>query len=578
MKIHLISTLVCYTMVVHAQFSLSNTSINKAIADSRSVNFVDINNDGWDDIFISNGKRGGQKDFLFINDTKGDFIQQIDNMDLVTQSKPSDGASFADYNQDGYIDAVVANWYGEIDDLFLNDGKGKLQLNANGGVASPTYGETAVFADVTGDGLLDIYITNSAGNKKNILYKNIGNGLFSRLTNHILLTGAKPSRGVIFSDLNNDGHLDVFITNEEGNTNDLFIGKGKGEYDIYTKGTIANSLGNSITASVGDIDNDGDMDIFIGNAGGLENYLYKNINGDFIEVEDIVSNTGNCAFGSAFADYDNDGDLDLYVSSGFCSESMKNRLYSNNGNGIFTDVSELLPRENICSYGCAWGDANNDGFLDIMFANCQNGSADTEHANSLLLNTKNNNNWIKFNLIGVESNTKAIGARIKVKAQLAGKSIWQIRDISAQTGYAGQNSLLAHVGLLDATQVDSVVVIWPTGKKEIHTNLSSNKVHTITEGKTTGNSAVYSAKNLSFAIMPNPTVNDTAINIDIVSNIATDAVVKICSIDGKVIHIENAKILIGKNKLEVDKKMSSGTYTVSLLVGDEVSTQKVIVN
>ena len=564
----------------HSQFTKVNASITNTPSDSRSVNFVDVNNDDWDDIFISNGKSGGQKDMLYINDKNGNYTLVFD-MDLVTQSKPSDGASFADYNQDGHIDAIVSNWYGVMDDLFLNDGNGKLMLNKNAGIASGSHAETAVFGDYNNDGLLDIYITTSGGNKINHLYKNLGNTKFERITSHKLIEGAKASRGAIWSDLNNDGFNDLIITNESTGTNDIFLGKGGDSYERYTASTILSKAESSITASVGDIDNDGDMDIFIGNAGyfkPLKSSLYKNENGVFQkENNSMVSQGERCTFGSSFSDYDNDGDLDLLVSNGFCNINMKEQLYQNIGDGTFIEVSNLIPTDDICSYGCAWGDANNDGFLDIVIANCKNDESDIENPNTLLLNTPNNNHWVKIKLVGIESNTNALGAKIYLKAKHNNYDVKQIREISGQSGYSGQNSLTAHFGLLDANIVDSLIIRWPNGKKQFLTNLEVNKLHTIIENTTTTTNETLENEKITMLINPNPVSRDSQIEVQINAEKASNGVILVSNTNGKLIRQKETKIQVGENKEIINQSLAKGTYIIILKANGVLVSRKLIV-
>jgi len=234
--------------------------------DSRSVNFLDVNNDGWEDVFISNGLKGGQADQFFLNDGSGG-LKEGAYQEITHATNPSDGASFADLNNDGYIDGVVSSWYGAEDLLFMNDGQGRLIPKSDAGLAAGSFAETAAFGDYDQDGWLDLYITNSGGDKKNYLYRNLKNGTFERIPDHILIRDAKLSRGAVWLDFNGDGVTDLFVANEENSANDLFIGKGKGDFEKLTASPVADQLASSITASWGDIDNDGDFDLFVGNSG-----------------------------------------------------------------------------------------------------------------------------------------------------------------------------------------------------------------------------------------------------------------------------------------------------------------------
>ncbi len=151
----------CSTNTVYAQvFVNASDTIPNTPTDSRSVNFIDLNKDGWDDLYISNGLQGGQKDLLYLNDGTGTLVQ-ITDMAIVQASSPSDGASFADYNNDGNLDGIVSSWYGAADLLYLNDGMGSLNYKGNAGIVSGSFAETAAFGDYDNDGWLDLYVTNS---------------------------------------------------------------------------------------------------------------------------------------------------------------------------------------------------------------------------------------------------------------------------------------------------------------------------------------------------------------------------------------------------------------------------------
>ena len=446
------------TLTIHAQtFTLVSGPVSETPSDSRSINFFDLNNDGWEDLYISNGLQGGQADLLYLNDGTGQLIPVTD-MDIVEATNPSDGASFADYNNDGHIDAVVTSWYGAEDLLYLNDGTGNLVYNGDAGLVSGSFAETAAFGDYDNDGWLDLLITNSGNTRKNFLYRNLGNDTFERITDHPLVEASKLSRGVSWGDFNNDRITDVFFTNENNSSNDLLIGKGNGKFEALTAEPVVTSRRSSMTGSWGDIDNDRDLDLFVGNSGffvAQNNQLFKNAGpgNSFEEItDDPTVNTSNCTFGSAFGDYDNDGDLDLIITNGFCNTGLQNALYENQGDGSFIDASaELEVNDSVCSFGVAWGDVNNDGFLDVAIAHCKNSSTSSEPANSFLLNQGNSNNWLKVQLEGSMSNRSAIGARLEARAIINGEATWQLRDVQAQSGYAGQNSLVTHFGLGDAT-------------------------------------------------------------------------------------------------------------------------------
>lgn len=482
--------------------------ITSTSSDSRSANFFDLNNDGWEDVYISNGLKGGQPDLLYLNNGDGTFTQ-VEDQEIVQASNPSDGASFADFDNDGHIDGVISSWYGAEDLLYRNDGSGRMKYQAEAGIVPGSYAETAAFGDYDNDGWTDLYITNSGGSKTNYLYRNLGNGKFSRIIDHPLVKDLRLSRAAIWTDANNDGKIDLFVANESNAPNDLYLGLGNGNFERFSRGSIVVGSTSSMTASWGDIDNDGDPDLFVGNSGfysGQRNQMFRNFGDSFAEIfDDPVTTFEGCTFGSAFGDYDNDGDLDLAIANGFCNGNLQNVLYENQGDGSFKEVSELLPNNlNVCSFGIAWGDIDNDGFLDLLTANCRNTEEGSEKANTLLRNLGNTHHWLKVKLAGTQSNTSALGAKVRIKAIIDGREVWQLREVSAQSGYSGQNSMVLHFGLKDATVVDSLVVEWPAGNRTVLKEVAVNQQLDLVEDATPNALSQLLLTGVDMRIVPNP--------------------------------------------------------------------------
>ena len=568
-------------------FSLDAGQISTTESDSRSVNFFDLENDGWQDIYISNGKSGGQKDLLYRN-ISGSFFLPISGMDPVEALEPSDGASFADYNNDGHIDAVVSSWYGAEDLLYMNNGNAKLIYNGNSGLVSGSFAETAMFFDYDNDGWLDLYITHSGGNQRNFLYRNTKDGNFERITSHTLVADAKLSRAAFAADLNDDGHQDLFIANESNMQNDLFLGTGNGEYEKYTDGSIVNSNRGSMTASWADIDNDGDLDLFVGNSGfgsGQRNQLFRNNGDSFSEISnDPVTQDNKCCFGSAFADFDNDGDLDLAVANGFCNGQMQNDLFENLGDGSFKKISEMLPdNESVCSFGLAWGDVNNDGALELMIANCKNSSADIENTNRLYLNSGNANNWVQFNLKGNESNSSGIGTKIMIQSDINGESTWQRRDIVSQSGYCGQNSLVAHFGLADSEMVDSLVIYWPSGTVDRYSSINSNQILNIEEGFTSSSTEIDIDRIFEFSVYPNPVdFRDSSVQLNIESLAGVSSCeILLANAQGKIVQRQSIQLHRGNNRIQFgfeNAALPSGMYQICLQHQGGIISRKLMIN
>lgn len=465
---------------------VKNIPLVTKTGDSRSINLVDVNGDGLDDVFISKGLKGGQNNDLYLNLGKGNF-QALTTDSITLDMSPSDGATFADTDNDGDLDAYVTTWYRWPNLFYTNDGKGNFTRQREGITGRMgTYSETAAFGDYDNDGLVDLYITNSAGDKRNLLYRNLGSNKFEQIQLD-WLQEALPSRSANWADYDNDGDLDLFVANEEANYNSLFRNQGKGHFEKVTKDPVVMDTFSSITASWGDVNNDGFLDLFVGNAGYMKaqnNQLFLNNGKGAFVLAPIgpIQTDGGCSFGSAFADYDNDGDLDLFVSNGYCTGEIVNFLYKNRGDGTFErDLSSLPNYKTPCSFGTAWSDLNRDGFQDLVMSTCKNDPKDPEPSNMLFMNQGNGNNWVEIQLIGGQSNRAAIGAKLRIKSQINGKTVWQMREISAQTGYAGQNSLTAHFGLGKTQQVDELVVEWPSGAKQQFKKVKAGKFYRLRE-------------------------------------------------------------------------------------------------
>ncbi|WP_317898877.1 FG-GAP-like repeat-containing protein [Aurantibacillus circumpalustris] len=580
-KIRLISTSFCllFALKIQGQFfsKITNSPISIINSDSRSVNWIDINNDDWLDCFISNGPSGGQNNFLFINTGSGSFTLAASDS-IVLDNKPSDGATFGDINNDGSIDAFVANWYNINNLFYTNNGNGSFTKSNSEIISNDLgYSETAAWGDYDGDGLLDLYVTNSAGQKKNYLYHNTGNGTFLKINSGDLVIDANYSRNVNWTDIDNDGDLDVFVTNENGQNENLYLNNGSGNFTKITSGTLLNDGGNTNSSSWADVDNDGDLDVFLANDQGFNSLFINEGNLVFTKIlSDTVSTTPSRSFSSAWSDIDNDGDVDLFVTNSFgISNKLVNYLYINQGNGTFIrNSSDITASDSAFSYGCAFGDYNNDGFEDLAVATCRFGGIDQK--NSLYQNVTNSNNWIAFKLIGTVSNASAIGAKIRVKAIINGNAVWQMREISSQSSYCGQNDLRPHFGIGDATKIDSVKIEWPSGIVDYLTQLTINQFKNVTESANSTDISDSKKDNESIVVFPNPTGKIIQIKSLKQTFFAGDEFVLFNS-DGK--HLLNETLLKNKTEINIDLttlNLASGAYFVMLVRKNEKVVQKKI--
>ncbi|MBK7244699.1 MAG: VCBS repeat-containing protein [Saprospiraceae bacterium] len=561
------------TIIAQTFTKITSGPFVTTVGDSRSVNWVDVNGDGFIDCMITNGPATGQDNFLYINNGTGGFTAQT-NDTIVKDNKPSDGATWADSDNDGDLDCYVVNWYNTKNLFYNNNGVGAFTQTQNTVETSGGYCETASWGDYDNDGLLDLYVARSGGTlatNKNLLFHNEGGNAFTKVLTGTPVTDAFISRSVNWTDIDSDGDLDLFVTNENDQNESLYRNDGAGVFTKLTTGPLLNDGGKTMSSSWGDYDNDGDLDVFLANDQGNDGLFRNDGHFNFTKITtDTVSNCGGNSFSSAWSDIDNDGDLDLYVTNSFGTTTLwPNFLFLNNGNGSFTRVGNTAPATDLdWSYGCAFGDYDNDGFEDLAVATCRYNSVD--RPDLLYHNDGNSNNWITIKLVGTTTNKSAIGTKIRVKAIINGNPVWQMRELSAQTSYCGQNDLRPHFGLGNATNIDSIKVEWLNGIVEYYTNITTNRFITIVQGKgITGINNESLLKINDMLIYPNPA--STKITIIIPDEYRNENFVS-------YIYDQNGTLIYSShNEKEIDiKGLTIGTYTIKVKVGKSYNIQTII--
>lgn len=529
--------------------------ITTTLSSSRSANFIDVNHDGWDDIFFSNGLSTGETNMLYLNSTDGTFTT-VTAGDIVAHSIRAVGASFADVDNDGDLDGYVVTWGSgglpKRNYFYRNNGNGSFVFEPS---VAPnlTYSETANWIDANNDQLLDLYITNSAQSLRNLYFQNQGDGTFLQRTDLVITNEAKPSRSVDWVDYDNDGDNDLFVTNEGNNKNTLYRNDGPNTFTQVTNLAIVEDIRNSMGSSWADVDNDGDFDLLVTNAE-QNNQLFINTNGVFTERTDSPIALENVSsFGSVFGDIDNDGDLDLFIGNSYNNAHFSNSIFINDGNGNFTqDTTSALAAFEGWTYGAAFGDYNNDGWLDIILAN----NLDESQANAVYKNTGTGNNWIKIKCIGTNSNKSAIGAVLKVTALINGATVTQTRKIEAASGYASQNSLTAHFGLGNAVQIQNIQIKWPSGLLENFSGRAVNTIHTITEGTSL---SLGETKEAKLKLYPNP-AKDT---LHLETPKAASYHLVFLNAEGK--KVKEYKLAAAKNHTIAISELPAGAYFYQLL-------------
>lgn len=540
---------------------------------SRSANFIDVNGDGWDDIFFTNGPTAGQNNMLYINNANGTFTT-VTADDIVLDNDRSDGASFADVDNDGDLDAVVVtygrNGVGKKNYFYRNNGDGTFEYEPNNAIGIPlTYSEMVNWIDLNNDQFLDAYITNSVVSTRNLYFENQGDGSFEAVSGLSITNETLASRSINWIDYDGDGDSDLFVANENNANNSLFRNDGPDNFTPITNLPINQNGKNSAGSSWADVDNDGDFDLFVANWDGQNNQLFINENGTFVEQINsaIAAETGS-SFGSAFADVDNDGDLDLFVCNAYFPGQETNSLFINDGNGNFSkDNSSSLANHQGNTFGCAFGDYNNDGWQDVILANTLN----ENQPNSLFKNTGSGNNWIKIRCVGDPSNSSAVGATVRIRATINGNEVWQTRQIEAASGYCSQNSFTNHFGLGDAINVTEIEIQWPSGAVETFTDIDGNNTYLVVEGNGIQLGTTTQMK-YGYIVFPVPAVDVLVINFP---KDEVNSKVEIYDLNSRKVKEE-----INSNAITMEMDVShlnAGEYLLKITNTARITTQKIII-
>ena len=498
----------------------------------------DYDNDGWLDLFVANMagpltlspeevEASPAHSVLYRNNGDGTFTE-VSAQAGVDYRGWAMAAAWGDYNGDGWLDLFVTT-YGE-NVFYENNGDGtftdKTRETGLGGVNGFWAG--ASWSDFDRDGDLDLYVCgyvkyvpgihgatlqydvevpasinpSAFEPERNLLYQNNGDGTFSEIAVRAGVADPKGrSLSAAWADFDEDGWPDLYVANDISD-NVLFRNLGNGLFeDISHAAWVADYRG-AMGIAVGDWDGDTDMDMFITHWIAQENALYSNRlrefsgrdgNGPALRFMDEADRFGlgqsaldYIGWGTSFFDYDNDGRLDLFVVNGstfqldaepWRLEPMRDMLLWNRGpQDGFYDVSVVsgeVFRQKHVGRGAAFADYDNDGDVDVVVVN-NGGPA------QLLRNEGGNRNaWLKVQLQGTESNRFAVGARLRVTV---GGQV-QVRQVGSQSSYLSQNSLIVHFGLGAATSVDTLEVVWPSGKRETLVNVRVNQTLRLVEGR-----------------------------------------------------------------------------------------------
>jgi hypothetical protein len=490
--------------------------------------FLDYDNDGWMDIYLVNS---GKCDFfdpnpalrnaLYHNNRDGTFTDVTEKA-RVPGGGYGQGVAVGDYDGDGFPDIYLTQYGRSI--LYHNNGDGTFtDVTEKAGVAAPGWSSSAVWFDYDNDGKLDLFVCqfvefSKALNKScgpgeegkhgyciprlykpmsNWLFHNNGDGTFTDVSNASRIEASLGKAwGVVATDLNNDGLLDLFVSNDTS-PNFIFMNRGKGRFEENgTYAGVAYSADGRARSGMGldsaDFNQDGWLDLFVANID-LERFsIYQNNHDETYDDQAGPTGIGMATrlmsgWGLKFFDYDNDGNLDLFLANGNPDDLIESlhsqvkyqeplMLFRNTGKG-FQNVSEQsgpVFSKPLSARGMAVGDFDNDGGIDVLVA--INDGAPVLLRN----NVGRQNHWLGVNLVGKKSNPDAIGARIT----------YQSGDLKQQRMKVGGGSFLsAHdprivLGVGKRTKIDWFEIQWPqpSGKIERIADLPIDRYITIVEG------------------------------------------------------------------------------------------------
>jgi hypothetical protein len=475
----------------------------------------DFNNDGFDDLFITSGMN---EDRMYRNNKDGTFQNIYEHSGLEeTRHNVTQGAVGADINRDGWVDLFVTTITSkdsvkviprEINLLFLNNGNSTFTNVTEEYKLGHLYSFStgANFGDFNADGYPDLYVGNyfheyegelssisdativsSTQTAKGYLLLNRSGKFFSNVYEDYGLKHKGFGFGGVFTDFDNDGDQDLFINHDFGykQTPDLLL---QNEYpkkqftdvsEEYNMDLKINSMGTGI----GDYDNNGYLDYFMTNIRFNYFMVSQGPGRPYInKLKELGMSYVTISWGVNFADFDHDGDVDLFVANGDLNPNcvpMANFYFENN-DGMFTERARAV---GLSDYGIGRGsvtfDLENDGDLDILVIN-QKPVLDypVSSATRLYRNDSANGNWVKIALNGIEAERHGIGSRI----ELIVDTTHMIREIDGGgSSHISQNSTTAHFGLGTASLIDSIIVTWTGGKKQILVNQKINTLLQVEE-------------------------------------------------------------------------------------------------
>ncbi len=582
----------------------------------RGVAWGDYDQDGRHDLFVTNRPvwytGADPSNHLYHND--GPDVGNPDSWlfsdvtaDPLDDPLYSQGVSWADYDGDGDLDLYQANMqvsagYLAPNRLYRNEGGGVfVDMASAAGVNDGGSGRTVSWCDYDQDGDIDLYLANDGPNR---LFRNEGDGTFTNVAPDSTGVGDDLyTMGCAWGDFDNDGDPDLYVVNYNEGANRLFRNDGEdpgmpGEWiftDVAVETGVADT-GSGLAAAWGDFDNDGWLDLYLANKG--DNRLYRSVGQtapapgspffeDVTEVSGTTLTDGQYGTGVAWADYDNDGDLDFFLGNHWPDtgpEYAVNQLFRNDGPAVpsgwsFVNVAPTNGvgiSDSLSTNGAAWSDFDDDGDLDLYFANM------TAGPNKLFRNDvadSTDNHWLHLDLVANQANTAAIGARVRAVAG----GVSQIREVDGGSGFLSQPSLTIEFGLGAATMVDTLYIDWPGDSWQVMFDVAVDQRITVTEDDMTavGDLLPQQRALALYQNHPNPFNPITTIRFDLPTEQRVS--LKIYALDGSLVaELTNQVLPAGRNEVvwrgrdSQGRSVGSGVYLYRLHTEDGIRNKRML--
>lgn len=511
-----------------------------------SVAVCDYNRDGWDDLYLTNS-RTDTRNALYRNNKDGTFTDVAGTLGLdelnVAGSGVSMGSVWADYDNDGFEDVFIYKW-GKCE-LFKNvEGRKFVRQTEKNPFPEWINSNVAIWFDFDNDGFVDLFVggyydenidlwhlkdthimpesyeyANNGG--KNYLFRNTGNGRFEDVTEKFGITGSRWTLAAGAADLNHDNYPELVLANDYGIDQIFLNNEGRFFTDISKEAEIGFTPKSGMNVSFGDVDNKGELGIYISNItepgiliqGNNLWMPFKNKPGLHYQNQARMKGIefGGWSYGARFGDLNNDGHLDLYVANGYISAArgksywydytkvsagnksiisdamnwppmegksqsgyQQNKIWLNRG-GVFEDVSAWvsapMTRD---SRSVVFSDLWNTGALDVIVTTQNNQPVIYRNI------TDSTNHWIEIKCTGVKSNRSAIGTKVV----LHHNDMKQMQIVTGGSGFSSQTTRRVHFGIGRNTVIDSIEVFWPSGMIQSFSHPQPDNIYTLIEGGT----------------------------------------------------------------------------------------------